>query len=425
MKISLLLTGNELMSGDTVDSNSAYIAQSLKDLGQVPYIKKVVGDDLTLLVESITELSAVSDVLVINGGLGPTVDDLTALALARATSTSLQQHVDAIAHLERWAKPKGFMLTESNLKQAELPEGCEIIDNPVGSAVGFRCDHNGCLVLCTPGVPSEFKLMVEQQILPLIKEHGRLTETGLVTRLRLFGVTESGLQDIVNAKFPDWPAEVDLGFRVQLPVIEVKFTSFGDDAKALNLRWAQRFSDLFSDFVIGEDDTRLSQSLNRALESQGKSIVTAESCTGGAIAAGITSEAGASSVFHGGFVTYSNEMKTSALGVNPDTLEKYGAVSKETVIEMAEGALAVSEADLAVAISGIAGPTGGSESKKVGTVWIAWGCTGKIRARRFFLPIGRFAFQRTATAMAMDLVRRELLGLDTTVDYFSELKRRH
>lgn len=424
MKISLLLTGNELMSGDTIDSNSAYIAQSLKDLGLVPYIKTVVGDDLSLLVKSISELSSVSEVLVINGGLGPTVDDLTALALSESVGSPLVRNLDAMVHLKKWAEPRGFLLTDSNLKQADLPACCDVVDNPVGSAVGFKCEHNDCLILCTPGVPSEFKLMVEKQVLPLIKEHGKLTQSSRITRIRLFGVTESGLQDIVNEKFPDWPQEVELGFRVQLPVIEVKFTTFGEELDSLNLLWADKFKSMFRDYVIGENDTRLSQALNLALQSKSMIVTTAESCTGGAIAAGITSESGSSAVFNGGFVVYSDQMKESVLGVQRATLDTFGAVSQETVIEMAEGALRVSGADIAIAISGIAGPTGGTELKPVGTVWLAWGGIGKIKSRRFYLPIGRFAFQRTATAMAMDLVRRDVLGLSTEVDYFSELKRR-
>jgi nicotinamide-nucleotide amidase len=228
----------------------------------------------------------------------------------------------------------------------------------------------------------------------------------------------------VNEKFPDWPQEVELGFRVQLPVIEVKFTTFGEELDSLNLLWADKFKSMFRDYVIGENDTRLSQALNLALQSKSMIVTTAESCTGGAIAAGITSESGSSAVFNGGFVVYSDQMKESVLGVQRATLDTFGAVSQETVIEMAEGALRVSGADIAIAISGIAGPTGGTELKPVGTVWLAWGGIGKIKSRRFYLPIGRFAFQRTATAMAMDLVRRDVLGLSTEVDYFSELKRR-
>ena len=379
---------------------------------------------MPLLVSSIEELAAVSDVLVINGGLGPTVDDLTAAALSQATGSPIVRNQQALQHLEEWARPRGFILTDSNLKQTDLPEICEIVDNPVGSAVGFKCVWSECLIICTPGVPSEFKKMVEEQVLPAIKEHAGIEESIKITRLRLFGVTESGLQDIVNEKFTDWPVEVDLGFRVQMPVIEVKFTSKGKQFDALNQEWADKFAALFKDYVIGENGTRLTQALNSALAESGKTIVTAESCTGGAIAAGITSEAGSSAVFNGGFVVYSNEMKNSVLGVDLELLERFGAVSEPVVFAMADGALDKSGSDVAIAISGIAGPDGGTDGKPVGLVWMAWGSKGDIKVRRFFLPMARVAFQRTATAIAMDLVRREVLGLPTHVDYFSELKRK-
>lgn len=424
MKISLLLTGNELMSGDTVDTNSNYVAQSLKDLNLVPYIKKVVGDDLALLVSSIQELAAVSDVLLINGGLGPTVDDLTAKALSMATDSPLYRHPEALKELEAWAAKRGFILTESNLKQTDLPEICDIIKNPKGSAVGFSCTFSECLIICTPGVPGEFKTMVEQQVLPMVREFGHIEATTRITRLRVFGITESGLQDLVNEAFPDWPANVDLGFRVQMPVIEVKIATVGKELDDLNEIWTEKFRAQFADYVIGRDSTRLSQALNRALGENNQRITVAESCTGGAIAASITGEAGSSSVFEAGFVLYSDRMKASVLGVSEDTLKEHGAVSEATVLELAAGALEVSGADIALAISGIAGPDGGSEEKPVGTVWMAWGSKDHLQARRFYFPVGRLAFQRTASSIGMDLVRRELLGLPTDIDYFAELKRR-
>ena len=424
MKISLLLTGNELMSGDTVDSNSAYIAQSLKDLGLLPIIKKVVGDDLSLLVSSIQELSKISDVLVVNGGLGPTVDDLTALALSQATNSPLQQHPDAFAKLDEWATRLGFVLTESNLKQANLPANCDIIENPYGSAVGFSCDYNDCLILCSPGVPSEFKPMVEEQLLPRIRERGNVQAAIKITRLRVFGVPESGLQDTVNRVFPDWPENVELGFRVQMPVVEVKIVTVGKELDSLNECWANKFEQHFSDYVIGYDSLRLSQALNNALLDANKTITTAESCTGGLIASAITSEAGSSAVFHAGFVTYSNHIKQQMVGVKSQTLADNGAVSEAVVKEMALGALLSSGSDIAVAVSGVAGPDGGTQAKPVGTVWIAFGDKEQLHARRFLFPGGRSRVQKTTTAIAMDLVRRYVLGLPTDIDYFSELKKK-
>ena len=390
----------------------------------MPYIKKVVGDDLPLLVSSIKELAALSDVLIVNGGLGPTVDDLTAEALAAAVDSPIARHPDAMRELEAWASPRGFVLTDSNLKQADLPECCDIILNPHGSAVGFSCVYQECLIMCTPGVPSELKPMVEQQLIPLIREHGHIADTSLITRLRLFGITESGLQDMINEYFPDWPDNVELGFRVQFPVIEIKVATVGNDLLALNHEWTERFRHKFADYVIGRDSTRLSQALNEALLNKGYKITLAESCTGGLIASEITSEVGSSAVFEAGYVTYSNRIKQTALGVQGDVLEAHGAVSEEVVLQMAAGALAASQADIALAVSGIAGPDGGSPEKPVGTVWIAWGMSGGLQARKFFLPVSRLFFQRTVTAIAMDLIRRELLGLATDVDYFSELKRK-
>ena len=423
MRVALLLTGNELMSGDTVDSNSAYMAQSLKDIGLVPAVKHVVGDDLPLLISSIKTLSASSDVLIVNGGLGPTVDDLTAVALSRATQTPLIQHPDALQHLQQWAA--GFVLTESNLKQANLPDICDIIDNPNGSAVGFSCVHQNCLIICTPGVPSELKPMVENHVLALIKHHGGLHNDlqTTISRLRLFGITESGLQDMINTVFADWPAQVELGFRVQLPVIEIKLTTIGAANLSLNQQWTEKFRQHFSDYIIGNDDTRLTQALNQALRDKQQRIAVAESCTGGAIAAGITSEDGSSNVFEAGVVAYANTVKNQLLGVSTRSLDEQGAVSESVVKQMVSGVLALSGADIGLATSGIAGPTGGTADKPVGTVWIAWGSASAIKARRFFLPIGRVAFQRTATAIAMDLVRREVLGISTDVDYFAELRR--
>ncbi len=423
MDIALLLTGNELMTGDTVDSNSSYLAQSLKDLNLVPKLKQVVGDDLALLVKSIQDLTQRADILVVNGGLGPTVDDLTAQALAQAAGVPLAQHPEALQHLQRWADKRGFVITPSNLKQADLPLGCDVIANPHGSAVGFALNVNACLVLCTPGVPSEFKPMVEDEVLPRIRAKGQISATSTISRIRIFGISESGLQDIINQDFPDWPAQVGLGFRVQMPVLELKVTTVGADLQAANHLWAQRLRDRFADYYLGEDNTSLPFAVQQSLLGKNLTLVTAESCTGGTIASLITSEAGSSRVFKAGFVTYSNDIKHAVLAVCTETLEQHGAVSKETVLEMAFGALARSQSQIAVAVSGIAGPDGGTAEKPVGTVFIAFGRVNDMRVRQLFLPVARGVFVRMVSAMALDLVRRFVEGLDTEVDYYRELRR--
>ncbi len=424
MDIALLLTGNELMSGDTVDTNSSYIAQSLKDLSLVPTLKQVVGDDFELLCESIESLSQRADVLIVNGGLGPTVDDLTAQALARAAKRPIVQHSVAMQHLQAWADRRGFNITPSNLTQAELPEGCEVLPNPNGSAVGFALEVNDCLVMCTPGVPSEFKPMVEAELLPRIRARGNISTVSKISRLRLFGISESGLQDMIDAEFPDWPEQVELGFRVQMPVLELKVATTDAALIETNELWTNKLRQRFADHILGENDISLPQAVNNTLAQHRLTLVTAESCTGGMIASLITSEAGSSKVFKAGYVSYANEIKQSALGVKLQTLDTHGAVSEQTVIEMAHGALNQSGSDIAVAVSGVAGPGGGTDDKPVGTVYLAFGSVDDMRVRKLFLPMHRGMFQRMVSAMALDLVRRFVAGLDTDVDYYRELRKK-
>ena len=211
---------------------------------------------------------------------------------------------------------------------------------------------------------------------------------------------------------------------MQLPVLELKVTTLGESLSVENDKWAQKLRDRFADYYLGENNTSLPLAFNNTLLQKGLSVVTAESCTGGLIASMITSEAGSSKVFKAGFVTYANEIKHSVLGVQETTLEIYGAVSSETVLEMAHGALARSGSEIGVAVSGVAGPDGGTEEKPIGTVFLAFGSADDMRVRCLFMPVARSMFQRMIAAMALDLVRRFVNGLDTDVDYYQELRRK-
>jgi nicotinamide-nucleotide amidase len=425
MKFALLLTGNELMSGDTVDSNSAYVSQALKQIGVMPFIKQVVGDDLPLLVDSIVTLSQSADIVFVNGGLGPTVDDLTAQALAKAAGVGIEINQDALQHLKEWAAQRDFELSPSNLKQCELPQGCEVIDNPNGSAVGFSLRINQCLVLCTPGVPSEMKPMVDNYIVDLTLKEMGISAKRNISRIRTFGFTESGLQDMFDLEFPDWPDNVELGFRVQMPVLEIKVATLGEELDTLNQQWTQKVLDFLGPYVIGRDQLSLPQSLFDCLNQQDLKVTFAESCTGGLIASQFTQVAGSSVVFEGAYVSYSNRLKQAMLAVSEDTLVQHGAVSENVVCEMLQGALDATGADVGIAVSGVAGPSGGSAEKPVGTVWIAFGGNRGITTRKFYLPMRRDRFQSIVAAISMDLLRRYVLGLPTEdVQYFSELKRK-
>lgn len=420
MNVNLLMTGNELMIGDITDSNSTYIAQQLEPEGFSVRRKLTVGDDLALLVESLQQLSSDVDVLIVNGGLGPTVDDLTAVALAQALGVPLEQHAAALSHLESWCAQRRIRLNAANMKQALLPQGCILLANRTGSAVGFGAELNGCLVLCTPGVPREMHTMLSEEILPLLRSRFPDQIRLPLSRFMVFGIGESGLQQWLNDQLPDLPDAIDVGFRASAPLIELKLKPKTPAAIDVVAQWQPRIEALIHDYVIAHERASLQKVVVDLLAQQNKTVVTAESCTGGLIASQITSIAGASAVFGAGFVTYSNPMKQQMLGVAETTLQQHGAVSEAVVREMLAGSLARSGANLGVAVSGIAGPDGGSAEKPAGTVWIAWGSCDAIQAACLLYPGERIWFQSMVAAVALDLLRRELLGITATPRYLIE-----
>ena len=422
VQVALLLTGNELMSGDTVDSNSSRIALAL-GAHKIAVGKKItVGDDPNLLSDSLMDLCASADVVIINGGLGPTEDDLSAELVAEVAGQALVNHPRAIEHLEEWCERRGLELNASNLKQALLPEGADLVANPIGSAVGFALEVNGALVITTPGVPVELTAMLPEICDRIASRVGG--GTAFIRRLQTFGIGESTIQELVNARTDDWPDGVTLGFRSGLPQLELKLQV--DDASLLDNRDEAEnlLHELIGDHIIGYDDEQLAMSLQRALLNRKMSVTAAESCTGGLIASLITREAGSSQVFGSGFVTYSNTAKHSVLGVPEASLAQYGAVSEPVVLAMLTGALEKSGADIGIALSGIAGPGGGSDDKPVGTVWMAWGTETHHRAIRLQVPGSRERFQILVAAIGLDIMRRQVLELPPIPHYIQRFIHR-
>jgi nicotinamide-nucleotide amidase len=422
VQVALLLTGNELMSGDTVDSNSSRIALALA-AHKIGVGKKItVGDDPQLLSDSLIELCANAEVVIINGGLGPTEDDLTADIVADVAGKALVDHPKAIEHLEAWCERRGLDLNPSNLKQALLPDGADLVANPIGSAVGFALEVNGALVMTTPGVPVELTAMLPEICDRVATRVG--AGTAFIRRLQTFGIGESTIQELVNARSDDWPEGVTLGFRSGLPQLELKLQV--DDAALLDNRDDAEtlLNELIGDHILGNDDDQLAMAFQRALLEKKMSVTTAESCTGGLIASLITREAGSSQVFGSGFVTYSNTAKNSVLGVPEATLIKHGAVSEPVVLAMLSGALEKSGATIGIAVSGIAGPGGGSDDKPVGTVWMAWGTKESHRAIRLQIPGSRERFQILVAAIGLDTMRRQVLDLPAIPHYIQRFIHR-
>lgn len=423
VKVQLLLTGNELMSGDIVDSNSAMIAQNLKDIGIELKRKTTVSDDLTLLVNEIRSLSTEADIVIINGGLGPTIDDLTAKALAEAAGLALEEHPEALKHLQYWCHKRKNLLSKQNLKQAILPSGCEIVPNNAGSAVGFKLSINKCLFICTPGVPSELKVMLEEEVIPLLTLLDRGDNKIHVSRFQVFGIGESKLQAMVDENITDWPECIELGFRANHEYLEVKLTTRNSDAKQRKEKYLAALVALLGDHIfhnIEKKPITLEESVISLLKSHRLQLTTAESCTGGLIASKLTSIPGSSTVFEAGFVTYSNEIKTKMLNVSPATLTEKGAVSIECVHEMAAGALKLANSNLVVAVSGIAGPSGETKTKPVGTVCFSWGRSNKINTTQLLLGGDRLAVQKTSALIGLDLIRRFLIDSNETPLYITE-----
>ncbi len=423
LNVQLLLTGNEIMSGDTVDSNSAMIAQRLGELAIGVYRKVTVGDDVPLLEAELAAMIATADLVIVNGGLGPTIDDLTAAILAAVAGVPLAEHPQAVAHLQQWCEKRNLQLNAANMKQAMLPAGATIVDNPVGSAVGFEMTVGTCRVICTPGVPSELRSMLDGIVADLAARLQRPMERNIL-RLQTFGLGESTAQQIITDNMPDWPQEVELGFRAGAPQMEIKLSVSSAAAVEAQRSCRDQLQQLFGEHIIGEGDLTLAQRVLQLLRERGATLTTAESCTGGLIASMLTRVPGSSDGFHAGFVTYADAIKQSVLGVHKDTLAQHGAVSEEVVREMALGALDRASADYAIAVSGIAGPDGGTPEKPVGTVWIAWGDREHIRTRGLCWPVERTLFQTMIAAAGLDMIRRILLGIEEEPRYFGQRRIR-
>ncbi|MGK0288922.1 MAG: nicotinamide-nucleotide amidase [bacterium] len=419
LKVCLILTGSEIMSGEVVDSNSAEIAQSLSKIGLTIWKKVTVGDDLPDLVEAFVQVSKESDIVIVNGGLGPTVDDCTAEAAALSTISQLEENQEALNHLKSLAKTSRISLNQSNLKQAQLPQGARTLANPIGTALGFAMKINHAEFYFTPGVPKELYKMIDEVIVPdILEKHPNINER-ITLVFTCFGLGESQIQEKINKQVPEeYFQDLDLGFRVNFPYVEIKLTYAKTFQEETLKHIIHEIKSIFYGYLIHEGKSYHPEFIQFRLLQEKKTVAVAESCTGGKIAAKITSVSGASKIFHAGFIVYSNSIKHSILDVGEELLEKFGAVSKPVVEAMIEGTLLQSKSDYAIAISGIAGPEGGSPEKPVGTVFIAWGSKDKILTRQLQIKGNRKRFQELASVTALDLFRRELLGMDTDCPYY-------
>lgn len=414
MIIEMISTGDEVLQGDITDTNAAWLGQLLSDQGLRLTRRQTVADEMEEIIRALAEASQRADWVVVNGGLGPTSDDLSAEAVARFAKLPLVLHQPWLDKLESWFGAKGREMPRSNIKQAMLPEGAECIDNPVGTACGFVVRLGQCQLIFTPGVPSEFKRMMRDQWLPRLQTQGVAAPS--IKRFFSFGLTESGINDRLG-QLP-LPAGVRLGYRSARPSIEVKVFAEHQTPDSELTELHQSIRELLGANLFSEDQGNWQQQIQQQMIDKGLKLTLAESCTGGLLASQLVHEAGSSAYLERGFVTYSNAAKQESIGVDEALIERYGAVSIEVAEAMAKGALSHSDADIALSITGVAGPTGGSDEKPAGTVCFALASQDCLVSQMLKLPSrGRTAVRETSAAIALDMLRRYLNQLPILGDY--------
>ncbi|ABV85551.1 CinA family nicotinamide mononucleotide deamidase-related protein [Shewanella pealeana] len=418
MKLEMICTGEEVLAGQIVDTNAAWFGNTMMEHGIECQRRVTVGDRLEDLVSVFKERSHEADVILVNGGLGPTSDDLSAEAMSLAKGEALVENEIWRERLENWFTRNGRVMALSNLKQAMLPESAIMIDNPVGTACGFAVKLNRAWLFFTPGVPFEFKQMVYEQFIPFVKQRFDIAGDVALRKLLTLGQGESSLADTLEQI--DLPSGITIGYRSFMPHIEIKLFARGVGAIAQLDRLEAQIRFLLGNAIVACDRKSLAEEIHSLMVNSGLSLSTAESCTGGMIASQLIDLSGSSSYLDQGLVTYSNESKVRVLGVKPETLDDHGAVSIATVEEMAKGVRSILNSDFALATSGIAGPTGGTDDKPVGTVAIALATKGGVYSQMIKLPRrSRELVRSLSTAVAFDMLRRELLGEAVIVDYGS------
>jgi len=412
MNAIIINIGDELLIGQVTNFNASWMAEQLNLIGVDVVRINVISDKEQEILNALKDAEIHADLVLITGGLGPTNDDITALALCKYFNTHMVFDQTTFEDIVEMFKHRGFTVTNTNRKQAEVPAGCRIIRNLNGTAPGLWFEKNGKIFVATPGVPFEMRAMMSNLILPSIEQH--LTGDTIVHKTILTqGVGESFLADIIA----DWenklPENIRLAYLPSPGYVRLRLTARGPEKDLLNEAIASevnKLQNLIAEYIYGYDSETMEQVVGKLLTSLGKTVVTAESCTGGYIAHLITKVPGSSGYFRGSVIAYSNEIKESILGVQHETLMNHGAVSEETVKEMAVNVRIKLNADYSIAASGIAGPDGGTDDKPVGTIWIAIASATNCTARKFQFGNLRQVNIERATITALNMLRKEVLG---------------
>ena len=414
LNASIITIGDELLIGQTIDTNSAFIAQELNRIGVWVQRRVAVGDVYDDIWKALDEEGGRSSIIIITGGLGPTADDITKPLLCNYFNGKMVVNPDVLAHVhylfEKVYRRPGPIL-ERNLKQAEVPDVCTVLHNARGSAPGMLFRKNGKIFISLPGVPHEMKGLITDQVIPVLQREFRMPAI-----LHRTAFTAGQGESVIAEQLIDFeaklPSHIKLAYLPNYGMVKLRLTTRGEDEAKLTKEIDGYFSELVDKvrpWLVAEDDAGLEVVIGRILLEQKKTVGTAESCTGGYIAHLITSIAGSSAYYNGSIISYSNQVKGDLLGVSTATLSQEGAVSEQTVREMVKGALEQLKTDYVVAVSGIMGPGGGSAEKPVGTVWIAAGNATRVETLQLHLRFDRQRNIAMTASQALNFLRKFIL----------------
>ncbi|RFS14780.1 competence/damage-inducible protein A [Emticicia sp. C21] len=409
--------GDEILYGQITDTNTQWMSTELDKIGIKTVRKSSVGDQEDKILQILPEAESRADIILLTGGLGPTKDDITKKTLCKYFDDELIINDDALAFITEFFTKRGRPMTELNRLQAMVPKHCTYLANKTGTAPGMWFEKSegsakGKIFVSMPGVPHEMKYLMANEVIPRLKKY---FETPIIYHkmIRTIGVGESFLAEKIEKWEDSLPQHIKLAYLPSFGQVRLRLTGVGENEEILKQEVqneVDKVLPLIQSFIFGYDDDDLEVALGKLLKSKGKTVSTAESCTGGFISHLFTKVPGSSAYFMGGVVSYDNSVKVNVLGVKSETIETYGAVSEETVTQMAEGVRGLMKTDYAIATSGVAGPEGGTPEKPVGTLWIACAMEGRTIARKIQMSNQRETNINYGSVVAMNLLRKMLNG---------------
>jgi len=416
MRSAIVTIGQEILIGQIVDTNSAWIAAQLNSIGVDVQLMTSIPDVSNEIISTINQLVENYELVLVTGGLGPTTDDVTKPALCELFGCNLIVHEPTLLHVQNLFSSRGLPTTELNAKQAEVPSSCEVLPNPLGTAPGMWFKHKNSILVSMPGVPFEMKSIMENHVLPRLSEMAG-NDVIVHKTIHTFGLPESFLAEKLMRFEAELPKSISLAYLPSPVSIRLRLSSSGNEKVTVEKsiqRQVEKLQEIIPEQIFGFDDDTMSSVVGRILRTRKATLSVAESCTGGSISQMITSLSGSSEFYLGGVVAYSNDVKENILKIDKQLITTYGAVSQQVVEAMAKGVRSLFNSNYAIATSGIAGPTGGTLEKPVGTVWIAISSAKGVQSKMFKFSNDRERNILRSSVTALNMLRLALIKENET-----------